>query len=49
MYPRNCFVCVSSRIYIYIYIWVILMKTGKNFDIEGKNSKCEFINVIIWK
>ena len=32
-----------------IYIWVILLKTGQNCDIEGKNSKCEFFNVIICK
>ena len=30
-------------------IWVILLKTGQNCDIEGKNSKCEFFNAIIWK
>ena len=35
-------------VYIYIYIWVIL-KTGKNCDIEGKNSECEFFNAIFWK
>ena len=28
---------------------VILLKTGQNCDIEGKNSECEFFNVIIWK
>ena len=33
----------------YIYIWVILLKTGPKCDIEGKNSLCEFFNVIIWK
>ena len=30
-------------------IWVILLKTGQNCDIEGKNSKCQFFNAIIWK
>ena len=25
---------------IYIYIWVIFLKTGQNCDIEGKNSEC---------
>ena len=35
--------------YIIIYIWVILLKTGQNCDTEGKNSKCEFFNAIIWK
>ena len=34
---------------LYIYIWVILLKIGQNCDIEGKNSKREFFNVIIWK
>ena len=29
-------------------IWVILLKTGQNCDIGGKNSKCEFFNAIIW-
>ena len=24
-------------------------KNGQNCDTEGKNSKCEFFNVIIWK
>ena len=33
----------------YIYIWVILLKTCQNCDIEGKNSECEFFNAIIWK
>ena len=32
---------------LYIYIWVILLKTGQNCDIEGKNSKCEFFNAIL--
>ena len=32
-----------------LYIWVILLKTGQNCDIEGQNSKCEFFNAIIWK
>ena len=32
-----------------VHIWVILLKTGQNCDIEGKNSKCEFFNAIIWK
>ena len=31
------------------HIWVILLKTGQNCDIEGKNSKCEFVNAIIWE
>ena len=39
--------CTASVIYLlphilYIYIWVILLKTGQNRDTEGKNSKCEF-------
>ena len=38
---------------IYIYILeregVILLKTGQNCDIEGKNSKCEFFYAIIWE
>ena len=28
-------------------MWVILLKSGQNCDIECKNSKCEFFNVII--
>ena len=27
-------------------IWVILLKTGQNCDIEGKNSKCEFLMLL---
>ena len=38
----TCLQTVSDR-------WVILLKTGQNCDIEGKNSNCEFFNAIIWK
>ena len=34
---------------IHIHIWVILLKTSQNCDIEGKNSKCKFLSAIIWK
>ena len=30
----------------YIYICVILLKTGQNCDIEGKNSKCDFLMLL---
>ena len=30
-------------------IWVILLKTGQNCDTDGKNSKYECFNVIIWE
>jgi len=33
----------------YTYIWVSLLKTGQNCDIEGQNSECEFFYAIIWK
>ena len=30
-------------------MWVILLKTGQNCDIDGTILKCEFFYVIIWK
>ena len=36
-------------IYIIYILWVILLKTGQNGDIQGKKSKCDyFFNVLIW-
>ena len=50
------FVLVNSKVkkkkkilYKIKHIWVMLLKTGQNCDIEVKNSKCEFFNAIIWK
>ena len=40
---------VLTVIPMYTYIWVTLLKIGQKCDIEGKNSKCEFFNAIIWK
>ena len=40
---------IYLSLYISIYIWVNLLKTGQNCDIEDTNSKCELFNVIIWK
>ena len=33
--------------HVITHIWVILLKTGQNYDTESKNSKCEFFNAII--
>ena len=33
---------IGSLKILEIYIWVILLKTSQNCDIDGKNSKCEF-------
>ena len=27
----------------FLFSWVILLKTGQNSDIEGKNSECDFL------
>ena len=29
-------------------IWVILLKTGKNCDIEGENSECDFFLMLLF-
>ena len=43
------FLCVKSSGLIVIhktiafnYIWVIILKTSQNCDIEGKNETCDF-------
>ena len=36
-------------LHVTAHIWVILLKTGQNCDIEGNNSECEFFDAVIWK
>ena len=44
-------VCVGVGVCVCVCVCVcvILMKTGQNGNIEGKHSKYNFFNVIIWK
>ena len=50
LHADSAFISLYVCVFILSFcIWVILLKTGQNCDIEDKNSKCELFNAIIWK